>query len=182
MITAIVLGILVVCVGIYCGNRDAQDRRRLGYEASAIGSSAGPLRTCLILAVFVGLIGSLPTRDISGDLNLEASYRIYSLRHFDATEGEFFLGCGSIGGVRRYAVFRETGRGMRQAFYDTYDTYIQEDGGGEPYAEYYRCDTKHWVRMAFPLAWISSCVRPRQDDYWVLHVPKGTVAQEFSLE
>ena len=183
MITAIVLIVLAVCGGIYWGRKGVLERRMRGYTASMTGSIVGAVSFALFMAGIVGGLGSLPVAMMSGDTTLAADYRIYSLRHFDTTSGTFFLGCGSIGGRRQYAVFRETSRGMCQAFYNTYDTYIQEGDIHEPYAEYYRVDTKHWARMAFPLAWLCrSSFRPERKDYFVLHVPTGTVTQEFTLE
>ena len=182
MITSIVLFVLAVCIGLLYGRRYASEEHRKGNMSSVLVSSIGPFCTCVFLFVMLAVVLVIPPTLISGTTALAGRCKIYSLHHFDSTTGTFFLGCGTIGRTRYYVVFRQTDRGMRQTFYTTGSTYIQEGDDYEPYVEYYQSNTKHWVRMAFPLAWVCRGVRPEMEDYCVLYVPTGTVTQEFVLE
>jgi len=176
MITLIVLGVLIVgaAVAAFICEGHAPEWRRHRVEAVGVTIMLG-----VVVSLFVCVITLIPIA-IADGAPMVSQYRIYSLRHFDSTSDSFFLGCGTVGNERKYSLFRDTEHGIQQVFYHTYNTYIQE-GATEPFAEYHCTVPKRWMRMVCPFMLGELARSEPSKSYYILHVPKGTITQEFSL-
>jgi len=104
---------------------------------------------------------------------------LLSLQDGNTIEGAFFLGCGHINGVMKYSLYIRTDEGgikMQQLPVD--DTLIYEDEESNPYILEYNL----WDVSPSGDILSKSSTDWWEYPYYELHVPLGTVIQEYNLD
>ena len=102
---------------------------------------------------------------------------IFSLHDVNSASGLFLLGCGQIQGEMRYTLYiEEDNNGMKLKQIPVDNTIIYEDTKRNPYLT----ESNLWIVAP-------SGVFLRRDSWWEypcyeLHVPPGTVIQQYSLD
>lgn len=141
------------------------------------------LFSLLIVAIVCGWFGVFPHYS---EAELITNTPIFTLHTDTALEGSFFLGSGSINSYTQYIFYSKVGdtKGMVLSHIPTDDTIVYMDENVSPYVK--RID---WVRYNTKTNEIDTYeyIRVTGNGDWIrypkyeLHVPNGTIIQEYKL-
>jgi len=137
---------------------------------------------CLILIViYVVLFGVGMFTNLFGNMYhdevIAENTSIFSLHDTNLISGSFLLGCGQIHGEMRYTLYIEVDNdGIKMEQIPVDKTIIYEDAESTPYLAEYNL----W-KVTSSGEVLSKYHSKRGYPYYELHVPPGTVIQEYSL-
>lgn len=160
----IILGIILGMVFFYT----------LDYEFNGIvllGGVFGGFMIGGITLIFTSAILSLPCKEV-----LKEEYELHAIVDNSEITGDFFLGCGSIGEDKYYSYIIETERGKTVEtlkIEECNDIYFK-DTVETPMLKYYESEFEKdwWYWFAFPT----------EDNYWVFHIPEGSIIEDYEID
>lgn len=105
------------------------------------------------------------------------SNRLVSLNSQISVSGNFFLGTGSVSGVKTYYYFVDTPKGVNSRSVSASNSYIVETDSVEPKIVKHNYQLSQpssiWTSIYIPLAFISPT------DYNRLYIPEGSIKHQY---
>lgn len=146
-------------------------------EADCVGECVGALVLSVLIYLVIMIIGlcasGLIGESLSANYTLSSSAPIVALKDNKITEGNFFLGCGSIDGDLRYYYAEDSSSGYKVKGVDIDKCYILFDDD-HPRIERYDVAAfnkkRHYI-YAIPYGY-----------YYKLYVPHGSITTEFKVD
>jgi hypothetical protein len=123
----------------------------------------------MIIGMLLGLFGSTGTYE-AGRRDLTA------LKDTTATQGQFFLGSGSIDEVPKYFALVNTDKGLQTQDFDTADSYIHERPGQPEIVT-----LRHDRGKGFYCLWVAFCDADAHDEYH-FYIPPNSVTNTFKVD
>ena len=164
MITAIVLGAVVIILGIIYAIK--------GHDGSyAVGGAFGGVAICGLLcmaALGIGSCNSLNKWETSTMANLVA------MNDGSLTSGDFFLGCGTIDELEYYFFYYETSNGgIKKSKLRTKKVTLYEDDSVKPCVKIHKAKFKNWKYWIF--------ASETSNKRYSIYIPKGSIRRNFAL-
>jgi len=159
----------------------------IGYSLDAWSTTNGPQKFASVVTAIFGVFFALLTlltaiEDCTTQYYTARTGRLVAVKNKDGTEGTFIFGSGSFGQSTKYRVYVENGGEVFQREFDGRSTGIAEDA--QPNDAY--VETKYSVKRegnSWARRYMNPCCGPRPiEEGNTLHVPKGTVIQQFKVE
>ncbi len=162
MYTIIIFTISGILISVYNELKDKYRDWGFVFILSLLGALAGAS-----LGFLVSMI--IPkTTEIKGN-----RYNIISLQDNSSVSGHFFLGSGVIDGGMKYCMYYEYGDGYRMFLIGHNDASIVFSD--DPHLVQYEDTETDDIINKFSM-------RPLDNSYYVIHVPKGTIRNQYNLD
>jgi hypothetical protein len=151
-----------IAISIYCAFSEDSDR----IIAFLAGSFLTILTSILFSFIFLAFPKEVDRVDYKEDL--------FSLKMEGAIEGRFYLGTGSLNGVRRYYYYLKDSEGFLRLYSEPYYDVRLKEQSGQPYI-HYQIIEKRPSSLLVPSFVPSTFERTKTNMY----IPEGSVITKF---
>ena len=155
------------------------------WSAILVDSFLAFIVTCVFACMFsllISTIGENSVRDMGQGTTIGLYtnyYEIISIRDGDSLNGKFFIGCGSIGGVDKYIMYKKLGKNQfKQEQINAQDVTLIQSNEESPRVQ--------WVMRTAKPNWTVSMTPNHTITYiygdYKIYVPEETIIKRFEVK